>query len=125
MVSGHEAGCEGDCPNLHRAAQDAKRVQQVHGVSGHMATKPAGRAKAATATSGTTGGSRLGSFLNMNPPKKVRKIGGSFQHTGTVVSEFKTIAGEPRIVVEFDPPVSGMLHIYRPDQVEGIENQAL
>jgi len=52
---------------------------------------------------------------------RVRKIGGSFQHTGTIVSSFTTLAGEPRIVVEFDPPVQGMLHIYRPDQVEPLE----
>ena len=50
--------------------------------------------------------------------KRVRKIGGSYQHTGTVVSEFSTMAGETRIVLEFDYPVDGMLHIYRPDQVE-------
>lgn len=50
----------------------------------------------------------------------VRKIGGSFQHTGTVVSVFKTTAGEDRIVLEFDTPVNGMLHIYRVDQVEKI-----
>lgn len=55
--------------------------------------------------------------------KKVRKIGGSFEHTGTVVSEFKTTAGEDRIVLEFDPPTDGMLHIYRPDQVEVIKTE--
>lgn len=49
--------------------------------------------------------------------KKVQKIGGSFQHTGTVVAEFHTTELAPRIVVEFDAPVNGMLHIYRPDQV--------
>lgn len=54
-------------------------------------------------------------------PRHVRKIGGSFQHTGTVVAEFKTLAGEPRIVLEFDAPVAGMLHVYRPDQVEPCE----
>lgn len=53
-------------------------------------------------------------------PRHVRKVGGSFQHTGTVVAEFKTTAGEPRIVLEFDAPVAGMLHVYRPDQVEDI-----
>ena len=51
--------------------------------------------------------------------KRVRKSGGSFQHTGVVVAEFTT-AGEPRIVLEFDAPVAGMLHVYRPDQVEVI-----
>ena len=50
--------------------------------------------------------------------KRVRKVNGSFQHTGVVVAEFVTTAGEPRIVLEFDAPVSGMLHVYRPDQVE-------
>ena len=53
--------------------------------------------------------------------KRVRKAGGSFQHTGIVVAEFHTTAGELRIVLEFDAPVDGMLHIYRPDQVEVVE----
>lgn len=57
-------------------------------------------------------------------PRHVRKIGGSFQHSGTVVAEFKTTAGEPRIVLEFDAPVAGMLHVYRPDQVEPCESAA-
>ena len=52
--------------------------------------------------------------------KSVRKVGGSFQHTGVVVAEFATTAGEKRIVLEFDAPVAGMLHVYRPDQVEVI-----
>ena len=56
--------------------------------------------------------------------RHVRKIGGSFQHTGTVVADFKTTAGEPRIVLEFDAPVAGMLHVYRPDQVEPCESAA-
>lgn len=50
--------------------------------------------------------------------RKVKKIGGSFSHTGTVVADFYTSTNSRRIVVEFDPPISGMLHIYRPDQVE-------
>lgn len=50
--------------------------------------------------------------------KKVVKVGGSFQHTGVVVAEFKTTLGQRRVVVEFDEPVSGMLHIYRTDQVD-------
>lgn len=49
--------------------------------------------------------------------QRVKKVGGSFQHIGTVVAEFITLAGEKRIVLEFDAPVAGMLHIYRPDQV--------
>lgn len=51
---------------------------------------------------------------------KVNKTGGSFQHTGVVVAVFKTTLNQERIVVEFDAPVNGMLHIYRPDQVEVI-----
>lgn len=50
--------------------------------------------------------------------KRVIKSGGSFQHTGVVVAEFKTVAGAERVVLEFDEPVSGMLHVYRPDQLE-------
>ena len=52
--------------------------------------------------------------------KRVKKIGGSFQHTGVVVAEFTTTAGEPRIVLEFDAPVAGMLHVYQPYQVKVI-----
>lgn len=55
---------------------------------------------------------------------RVRKVGGSFQHTGRIVSLFNTTRGELRVVLEFDSPVSGMLHIYRPDQLELIgENE--
>ena len=56
--------------------------------------------------------------------KKVRKGGGSFQHTGVVVAEFKTTAGHDRIVLEFDEPVAGMLHVYRPDQVVLIDGES-
>jgi hypothetical protein len=49
--------------------------------------------------------------------KRVKKVGGSFEHTGTVIMEGPNLKGEMRIVVEFDAPVAGMLHIYRPDQV--------
>ncbi len=52
--------------------------------------------------------------------RRVRKIGGDYQHTGIVVSVFAKCDGQTRIVVEFDAPVAGMLHIYRPDQVEVI-----
>lgn len=57
-------------------------------------------------------------------PRRVRKVGGSFQHSGTVLSEFVTLGGDRRVVVEFDPPVAGMLQVYRPDQVETIEEAA-
>lgn len=51
-------------------------------------------------------------------------MGGSFQHTGIVVSVFTTTLGQPRIVLEFDRPTAGMLHIYRPDQVEVIDEDS-
>ena len=55
---------------------------------------------------------------DVNPLRRARKVGGSFQHSGTLVSEFKTTSGENRVVIEFDEPVKGMLHVYRADQVE-------
>lgn len=64
-----------------------------------------------------TGVSNVEQKYTFNVGSKVRKTGGSFQHTGTVVSEFTTTRNEKRIVLEFDYPVSGMLHVYRPDQV--------
>jgi hypothetical protein len=56
--------------------------------------------------------------LKMKVGDKVIKVGGSFQHTGTLVAVFQTTAGTERVVIEFDNPVSGMLHVYRPDQVK-------
>ena len=53
---------------------------------------------------------------------RIRKTGGSFQHTGVVVAIFTTSRRETRIVVEFNDPVGGVLHIYRPDQVERIDS---
>lgn len=54
---------------------------------------------------------------------RARKVGGSYQYTGTVVAEFLTTSGQPRIVLEFDAPVQGMLFIYNRDQVEEIGEQ--
>lgn len=56
---------------------------------------------------------------------RVIKTGGSFQHTGTLVAVFQTTAGAERVVIEFDAPVSGMLHVYRPDQVELLAGEAI
>jgi len=50
-------------------------------------------------------------------PKRARKVGGSYQASGTVVSTFQTLAGETRHVFEFDEP-KGMLHIFSPAQIE-------
>ena len=48
---------------------------------------------------------------------RAKKIGGSYQADGTIVSTFATLAGETRHVFEFDQP-AGMLHIFGPGQVE-------
>lgn len=58
----------------------------------------------------------------MSEKRRARKVGGSYQHTGTVVAEFTTVEGAPRVVFEFDPPVNGMLHIFNYSQIEFIEN---
>lgn len=60
-------------------------------------------------------------MLAKSSARRVRKVGGSFQHTGTVIAEFTTLSGKPRLVLEFDPPTEGLLHIYRPDQVEDLK----
>lgn len=54
---------------------------------------------------------------------RVRKEGGSYQHTGTVLARFNTVAGLPRLVMEFDPPVAGCLHIFNPDQVRPLVDE--
>ena len=46
-----------------------------------------------------------------------RKIGGSYQCDGYVVSIFKTTSGEDRFVFEFIEP-KGMLHIFSSTQLE-------
>ncbi len=51
--------------------------------------------------------------------QRARKIGGSYQAEGVIVSEFKTTAGESRVVFEFDTP-KGMLHIFNETQIERI-----
>ncbi len=50
-------------------------------------------------------------------PPRARKVGGSYQAEGMIVSSFKTLAGEQRYVFEFDSP-KGMLHIFGPSQIE-------
>ena len=42
--------------------------------------------------------------------RRAKKIG-SYEASGTIVSEFKTLAGETRYVFEFDEP-AGLLHIF-------------
>ncbi len=50
-------------------------------------------------------------------PQRARKVGGSYQANGTIVATFKTLAGEARVVFEFDEP-KGMLHIFGEAQIE-------
>ena len=57
---------------------------------------------------------------DVKPLRRARKLGGDFQHTGTIIGEVQKTTGEWRVVLEFDAPTQGMLHIYRPDQVETI-----
>lgn len=52
---------------------------------------------------------------------RVRKVGGSYQATGTVVSAFKTRAGKQRYVFEFDE-FAGMLHIFNHEQLEPLDD---
>ena len=59
---------------------------------------------------------------DVRPQRRARKLGGDFQHTGTIIGEVQKTTGEWRVVLEFDSPTQGMLHIYRPDQVEIIKN---
>lgn len=55
--------------------------------------------------------------------QRAKKVGGSYQATGTIVSAFTTLKGFQRYVFEFDEP-AGMLHIFGPEQVEALEGQA-
>ena len=57
----------------------------------------------------------------MNVGTKVRKVKG-YAYPGVVVSVFQNLKGETRYVVECTvPEVSGMLHIYSPEQIEPVE----
>ncbi len=51
---------------------------------------------------------------------RVRKVGGSYEATGTVVAAFKTLSGKQRYVFEFDE-FSGMLHIFNHEQLEPLD----
>lgn len=48
----------------------------------------------------------------------VRKIGGSYQATGTIRASFQTRNGQQRYVFDFDEP-PGLLHIFNHEQLEG------
>lgn len=49
---------------------------------------------------------------------RVKKVKG-YPFPGVIVAKFYTLAGKERFVVECDvPEVSGILHIYSPEQLE-------
>jgi len=54
--------------------------------------------------------------------QRVRKIGGTYQANGIIVSAFKTTVGDIRYVFEFDTP-KGMLHIFNESQIELIKTK--
>lgn len=54
--------------------------------------------------------------------ERVRKVGGSYEATGTVVAAFKTLSGKQRYVFEFDE-FAGMLHIFNHDQLEPLDSK--
>lgn len=58
----------------------------------------------------------------MEAGQRARKIGGSYQAAGTIVSVFETTAGLQRYVFEFDSP-AGMLHIFNGTQLESIADE--
>jgi len=51
---------------------------------------------------------------------RVRKVGGSYQATGTIRAVFITRNSEQRFVFDFDEP-PGLLHIFGPAQIEQME----
>ncbi|MCO5763756.1 MAG: hypothetical protein NHG36_20020 [Chromatiaceae bacterium] len=53
-----------------------------------------------------------------SPPELAGGFAGDNTLDLYVFDGINTTAGEPRLVLEFDAPVAGMLHVYRPDQVE-------
>jgi hypothetical protein len=59
---------------------------------------------------------------NIQAGDRARKIGGSYQADGTIVSVFKTKAGKWRVVFEFNEP-AGMLHIFNTDQVVALPEE--
>ena len=48
---------------------------------------------------------------------RARKVGGSYQATGTILAIFITRDEEQRFVFDFDEP-PGLLHIFGPAQIE-------
>lgn len=57
--------------------------------------------------------------LVLDPGDRARKVGGSYEATGTIRSAFKTRNGQQRYVFDFDEP-PGLLHIFSHDQLEEV-----
>jgi hypothetical protein len=55
-------------------------------------------------------------------PWHAKKVGGSYQAEGHVISEFETLAGAKRYVFEFDQ-MPGMLHIFNDSQIAEFSNE--
>ncbi len=53
---------------------------------------------------------------------RVRKVGGSYQATGTILAAFKTRYGSNRYVFDFDEP-PGLLHIFNHEQLEPLDSK--
>ena len=51
---------------------------------------------------------------------RVKKVGGTYQATGTKLAEFKTTLGKTLVAFEFDA-YPGMVHIFSPSQIEEID----
>ena len=62
-------------------------------------------------------GWRMEVYASPKPPRRARKVGGSYQADGHVVCTFTTRSGAVRHVFEFDQP-AGMLHIFNSEQIE-------
>ena len=65
----------------------------------------------------TPAAAALREYAAMLKPTEARKIGGSYQADGYIISRFTTTAGAERVVFEFIEP-KGMLHIFTPEQIE-------
>ncbi|MBK8184873.1 MAG: hypothetical protein IPK63_19105 [Candidatus Competibacteraceae bacterium] len=54
---------------------------------------------------------------------RARKVGGSYQATGTILAIFITRDEEQRFVFDFDEP-PGLLHIFGPAQIEPMDESS-